>query len=246
MSKNEFSTLSSINTDDKKTWQEKIFITIDIDWAKDEILEDTMNLLYKLNVAATWFITHKTDLLIDIKANPLWEIGIHPNFNNLLNGNVKQEINAEKEIDRLINIEPNAKSVRSHSTTQSGHLINLFGKKGLTHDANHFIPSGSGIKLKPWLMWNGLTRVPYCWEDDIYIYYEGTKQPELSISQVNDKSNKDLKVFDFHPIHIYLNTEEMERYEKTRDIHTDPFELKKYRHNGIGTRSRFIELINTI
>ena len=52
-----------------------------------------------------------------------------------------------------------------------------------------------------------------------------------------------LKCFDFHPIHVFLNTENLNRYERTRPIHQNPKELIKYRYQGYGTRSRSMELL---
>ena len=46
-----------------------------------------------------------------------------------------------------------------------------------------------------------------------------------------------LKVFDFHPIHVYLNTEDLSRYEQTRSLHHNPAELIKHRFAGTGTRT---------
>ena len=52
-----------------------------------------------------------------------------------------------------------------------------------------------------------------------------------------------IKVFDFHPIHIFLNTEDISRYEKTREWHRDPQKLKAYRFDGKGTRTHFLDLL---
>lgn len=52
-----------------------------------------------------------------------------------------------------------------------------------------------------------------------------------------------IKVFDFHPIHIFLNTEDLDRYEKTREWHNCEVTLLKYRYEGYGTRNFLMELI---
>ena len=52
-----------------------------------------------------------------------------------------------------------------------------------------------------------------------------------------------LKVFDFHPIHVFLNTEHMDRYEQTRAWHQSPQELRAHRYEGEGTRTRFLEFL---
>ena len=60
------------------------YITLDIDWAPDFVLESVIEMVTKANVYATWFITHNTPLLETLAQNPKFELGIHPNFNFLL------------------------------------------------------------------------------------------------------------------------------------------------------------------
>ncbi len=136
-------------------------------------------------------------------------------------------------------IVPEAKSVRSHSMTQSSNLLQLFHDKGLTRDCNHFIPHQAGIELQPWYLWNGLIKVPYFWEDDASVIY-GENLNEIGILLLK----KGLKVFDFHPIHVFLNTEKIERYEETRDFHRMPDLLRDYCNTKIySTRTALITLI---
>ena len=209
----------------------EIYLTFDIDWACDEVLKDCIDLIEKANVAATWFVTHDTPLLNRLRANPKFELGIHPNLNFLLEGSPKNGKSAEEVIDRIFSIVPEAKVVRCHSMTQNSRLSQMFVDKGLTHDCNHLIPEQSGIVVKPWLLWNGLIKVPHFWEDDaVCIYKQNSPVCELL-------AREGLKVFDFHPIHVYLNTEDLSRYERTRPLHGDPLELVKHRYAGEGTRT---------
>jgi hypothetical protein len=229
--------ISQINPKIKSSWNDKIFITIDIDWADDEIIIDTIELIEKINVSATWFATHETPILDRIRSNEKFELGIHPNFNFLLNGEYKVGDNCEKIIDNILEIVPEAKSIRSHSMTQSTYLLDLFVNKKLKYDCNHFIPEQTDIKIKPWMLWNDLIRIPYFWEDDISCIYKEN-------SSIQELVNRDgLRVFDFHPMHIFLNTENLQRYESTRQFHQNPKELIKYRYNGFGVRNQFIELL---
>ena len=200
------SKISNISVIKPKEWQEPLFLTFDIDWACDEVLADTIALAENANVAATWFVTHDTTLLHRLRNNPKFELGIHPNFNSLLEGNLQNGRNAEEVIDRVLKFVPEAKAVRCHSMTQNSRLLQLFVYKGLTHDCNHFTPEQSGILLKPWRLWNGLIKVPHFWEDDAVCIYEVNTPVQELLSMGG------LKVFDFHPIHIFLNTENLERY----------------------------------
>jgi hypothetical protein len=236
---NKFATISSVDPEKTDSWENKLFLTFDIDWAADDVINDTIKVVRKADVAATWFVTHDTPLLKEIRKNPKWELGIHPNFNFLLEGDLRNGKNSLEVIQRIMKIVPEAKSVRSHSMVQSSRLLDIFKAIGLTHDCNQFIPSGSNIRLKPWFLWNGLVRVPYSWEDDIFCLSRGNKvQPELEPIELINKTYPDsMIVFDFHPIHVFLNTENVERYEKSRTHHHSIKNLKTFQNLGIGTRS---------
>lgn len=232
-----FAKISDCTVSPDAVHQSDIYLTFDIDWACDDVLADTIDLVEKANVTATWFITHNTPLLARLRANQKFELGVHPNFNYLLEGNPKNGRDAEEVIDRVLRIVPEAKAIRCHSMTQNSKLSQLFVDKGFTHDCNHLIPEQSDISLKPWRLWNGLIKVPHFWEDDAVCIYEvNTPVQELM-------SRGGLKVFDFHPIHIFLNTEKLERYERTRAFHRNSGELIKHRYAGEGTRTALKTLL---
>ncbi len=229
--------ISLINTKTESSWNNKTFITIDMDWAADKIIIDTIKLIENVNVSVTWFVTHKTPVLERMRDNNKFELGIHPNFNFLLNGGSKANEDCEQVIDDILEVVPEANSIRCHSMTQSSVLQDLFISKELKYDCNHFIPEQANIKLKPWRLWNDLIKVPYFWEDDISCIYKNNAPIEDLVIRSG------LKVFDFHPIHIFLNTENLKRYDQTRSIHQKPEELIKHRFSGFGVRDQFIKLL---
>ena len=237
-------TISSIQVSSREEWIKKPYLTLDVDWANDDVLADSASIIAEYDVPATWFITHDTEFLSSLRANADCEIGIHPNFNRLLAGDTTAGRNAREVVDGLLNIVPEAKSVRSHSTTSSSALNDMFVDRGLTHECNSFIPIQSDILLKPYFSWSQLICVPYNWEDDVHLLYQEKSSSLGSPYEVSSNIYHDgLKVFDFHPIHIFLNTESLDRYERTRHLHHNPKELIKYRYDGYGTRSRLIDLL---
>lgn len=240
-----FDRIKEIDLKNSANWNETAFLTFDIDWASDEILNDTLDIVEEYDVCATFFVTHNTPVLNRIRQNCKFELGIHPNFNFLLSGTSENESNYLEVINNLMEIVPEAKSVRSHSLTQNSRLLDIFQKAGLTHESNHFIPYHSNIELRPWYHWNGLIRVPFGWVDDVHCLLgnEGNKyqQSQFDIGM----QTKGLKVFDFHPIHVFLNTESLDRYENTRHVHQKPAELISHRYEGYGIRSILIELLES-
>lgn len=207
-----FGRLGEIVPERAETWEGRLFLTVDLDWAPDWAIADCLDLVEEARVAATIFVTHDTPLLARMRANPRIELGLHPNFNPLLDG-LSSQGSAETVMRGLQRIVPEARAVRSHSMTQSSRLLDVFLRCGITHESNHFVPAHTGIALKPYRHWKqDLVRVPYCWEDDVDLAF-GSPLPILSVA-----AGEGLKVFDFHPIHVALDTVSLAHYEAARGL----------------------------
>jgi len=231
--------IKNIDIRKPESWKDKIFITSDIDWACDEVMNYTINIFEKHNARVTFFATHKTKIFEDFNSH--YEIGIHPNFNFLLNGDFRYGKNYSEVIKYYKEMFPDAVSVRSHSMTQSTLILDEFCNQKLKYDVNHFIPfDQSDIDIFPWKYWkNELIKIPYFWEDDLHISYN----KEWDIDRL--LNSKGIKVFDFHPVHIFLNTDKMERYEAAKPFLRDYKKLKEFvNRTKYGTRDYLIELLN--
>ena len=223
------------------SYDNEIYLTFDTDWADDLVLRDTIDLLEARGVAATVFATHPSPLLSELARHPRIEVGLHPNFNALLDAGPRQ--GAEAVLAAIHNAFPAAVSVRSHSLFQSSRLQHLFAGRGLVFEVNQFIPSWSGIACRPYREITGMIRVPYFWEDDVYVMAMAAGvMPAWSADAMLDHGG--LKVFDFHPIHVFLNTERMDRYDRSRDAHRDPARLASHRCPSAGTRTFLNDLID--
>ena len=223
------------------SYDSEIYLTFDTDWAEEEVLRDTIDLLDARNVAATVFATHASPLLAELSRHPRIEVGIHPNFNGLLDAGPRDQ-DAGTVLARLHEVFPKATSVRSHSLVQSSRLQFLFAGRGLRFEVNQFIPSWSGVTCKPYREISGLIRVPYFWEDDVHVMaMEQGLAPSWNADAMLDRDG--LKVFDFHPVHVFLNTERLDRYEQSRDVHRDAARLVRHRCPAQGTRTFLNDLI---
>ena len=189
----------------------KCLLTFDWDWASDELTEPIIDLLIREQIPSIWFVTHPTSLLVKLKEhNELFELGIHPNFfKGSSQGNSEDEI-----IENLLDLVPDARCVRTHGLYQSSNLILKLGDVyNLKFDFSLFLP---GCNIKPHQFKfedKSIIRVPYNWEDDIAIFDEGgiLKSYENLIELAD-------VVFDFHPIHIALNSKDLELYNSLKNI----------------------------
>lgn len=229
--------MSQINVEDTSSWQDKVFLTFDVDWAHDDIIEDVLQLCSAFSAHATFFATHKCKVLDSTSIDHhTIEIGLHPNFNPLLNG-VSQGKTFQSICEDLKQYFPDATSVRSHSLCFGSLIQTAYESIGITHDSSIIVPYQNNVyPLFPWTMWDGLIRVPYLFCD-----YVTAMTTDVPIAELVSRSG--LKVFDFHPIHVFLNTESLDRYERTRPLHQNPKELIKHRYEGYGARNRLIELL---
>jgi len=229
--------ISQIDVENPSYWNDKTFLTFDIDWAHDDVIDDTLQLLDEFQASCTLFATHSCGSLSNILIDSPHEIGIHPNFNNLLKG----ESNDSSYISVCSDLKdqfPAASSVRSHSLCFGSLIQTIYQQLRLTHDSSVIVPyQYNQIPLFPWKMWDNLTRIPYFFCDYVTAMNTGVDFTGLP-------SRSGLKVFDFHPIHVFLNTESLARYEGTRSIHHNPKELIKHRFDGYGTGSRLIDLLH--
>ncbi|MEI6837232.1 MAG: hypothetical protein WCK56_05470 [Alcaligenaceae bacterium] len=235
-----FSNISLINPEAMPTWKSKIFLSFDIDWAHDEILNDTIEIVKKAGVASTWFVTHDTPLISELRKLVSVELGIHPNFNPLLDGTCTRTNNTSAKIlKNALFLIPEAQAIRSHSLTQNERLVDQFRREGLTHISNYFVPHGCGVDAKPFRIWDQMVIIPHCWQDNVSL--------KMSIPfPTSAELNSGFHVFDFHPIHVFLNTESLERYERTRQFHQKPSELIKHRYDGVGTRTKLFQLLDIV
>ncbi len=239
MTENQFGLISEIDFYNPSSWQKKYFITLDIDWAVDEVIRFTANLLNNNNIKATWFATHETPILNELRNNPLFELGIHPNFNKILNGNFENGKNINEIFELMLKIVPEAKSFRSHSLTQNTPIINTAANNGIQYDLNTFIPITSGIRVEPFKHTSAIFQLPHIWEDDVHYINSWNYQNILNTI----KNYEGLKILDFHPIHIFLNTEKEERYLNSRSLHKIPQELIKHQNHNFGTTSFLLKLL---
>lgn len=203
-----------------------ICLTFDIDWATDPVLEYTLGILEEYQVKATFFVTHETELLKEFRLKGM-ELGIHPSFLPFLNGTSKRDIPAL--IGDLKEIVPDAISARSHCLIPGSPITKGFSDNGIQYELNTLIyPRAGGVYL-PWKR-NDVWQIPFLFEDDVYI-----SDPAEDRYFMFDNDFTMIKVLNFHPIHVFLNTKRIEDYQRAKPCYKDYEKLKAYRREaGIG------------
>lgn len=183
-------------------------ITVDIDWAPDFMIDQLAERFTKAGVKCTWFVTHGSPAVDRLKENPLFELGIHPNFlPGTSHGNSEDEI-----IEYCMKLVPGAKSVRTHALVQSSPLLcKLRSAFHIETDCSLFLPNT--LLFVPHTICHAgnqfpLVRIPYNWEDDVECL-----RPERSWKVEDSVWNfEGMKIFNFHPVYVELNETDFSRY----------------------------------
>jgi hypothetical protein len=206
----------------------EIYLTFDVDWAPDEVMAPLVEMLKEANLKATFFATHASELLAGLSEDQ-FEIGLHPNFNHA-NGNFKEPIQTLK------GHYPQARGGRSHSLFVSSHILQLYIDHGLKYESNIFMPLHEG--LHPVLRFEDFISIPFYWSDDKHL---SLKTP-FEIEELGLET-RGMKVLNFHPMHVFMNTLSDEHYASYKAHYQNPSRLKDFvnrESKGMGTLFRSV------
>jgi hypothetical protein len=222
-------------------------ITLDIDWAPDFVIDFVADMLIQYNTRATWFVTHNSPAVECLRQNKeLFELGIHPNF---MVGSTHGQT-PESVLNHCMGLIPDAVSMRTHALFQSTPILAKAARlTSVKTDVSLFLPYAA--HLQPVRMWfdpmHSLIRVPVYWSDGTEI---NSPSPiwETSPSIVEEDG---VKVFAFHPMHIYLNSPDAQPYQRVKECtpqldKTQPADLEPLINLGRGDRTFFLELIRDL
>lgn len=201
--------------------KKRIFLTFDMEWANDEVLKWFYEKLYKYDLRGTINVTHETNIIEEWKKEKRLEYGIHPNFNKLLNG--AGENDYKTIVKELKEIVPEAVTVRSHSLVSSNILSKTFADMGFKYESNTFIMPNKSMTIFPYIDTFGVTQIPIIFEDDLFLANRMKTSPDWYLDDLNMEL-----VFNFHPIHLFLNTDNMQRYEQAKIYNYDNTKLEDF------------------
>jgi len=170
--------------------------TSDIDWASDYVWE-RMHLLYKhFDIPPTYFVTHTSPFLEQLKKDNTVTLGIHPNF--APGSSHGKDI--EAIIDHCFGIVPGTVYCRTHRYIASNDICYALYNKGIRCDSSMCTRLGAG--LKPLLMNSGIVRFPVFLEDGSYSEYKKDWTLESLLPALNTPG---IKVFNLHPVNVIFN-----------------------------------------
>jgi hypothetical protein len=200
---------------------------MDTDWAPEEIVRESIELIRSRGCKVTVFCTNPLNVEAD-------ELAIHPNFTNLdeLEGTVRP----------LMDAYPEARGLRSHSLFFTERLRPIYETFGLAYDANainYLCPH-----LRPSPIARKTISIPLFFMDRFHM--EMADEPGRWDVASLPLEAPGLKVFDFHPTHLCLNTPDIEWYERSKAHYHDPERLRACAADGQGARTLLLDLLDWI
>lgn len=212
-----------------------ICITLDTDWVHEDVVAHSLDLLARHRVRATVFATGDYRCLRH--ADPeLVRVGLHPACTSIPD--------MEQALTDLLVLYPHARAVRSHCLTHSSRFWPLFHRLGLTTSSNVLLPGHPN--LRPTTFLPGVTECPIHFMDDYRLLEGPLDGSEEARKLADDTGWEGLKVLAFHPIHVFLNCESPDRYQRGREHQADPDRLRQLRHHGFGVGSLFEAVLEEI
>lgn len=208
------------------------------------MIDEIASILTEAKVKATWLVTHGSPAIDRLRKRPdLFELGIHPNF---LSGSSHGETVAEV-LETCMRIVPEATTMRSHALVQSSAILHqVLELTTIRCDSSIMMPYATGLAPVGFPYPEGpLVRVPYFWEDDVEM-----ARPNQQWRIGDHVPGPGLRVFDFHPVHLYLNAPDLRAYDRLKTLgplQTISQDLAAaHVATGDGPRTLFLEIIERL
>lgn len=205
----------------------EIAITIDVEWAPEPVLRDTLEIIDEYGIEVTLFSTH--DDGVEVSNH---ERALHPNYFKFDDD--------RSALETITELYPEATGVRSHGLYSYTNLRDHYSAFDIEYESNHmtFLVEG----MQPYVMPDGMVQFPIFWMDDQWLVRHGNDRPEWGELITEDG----LYVFDFHPPHVALNTPALSYYEANKEnIYNEP-DIDEVQSSEHGVRQMLIDLLEFV
>ena len=194
MNKSTYNSRMRAFLDEYANWNalRKIFLTFDVDWAPEFMIENVLEILDAYDVSATFFATHDSQILKTVTSDDRYEIAHHI----FLDPFSDQGTNIQEASVYLRKHYPDAVGNRFHLLAYSYRDLQALSPLGYRYDV-------STLRLNcPYLLPTyhhdlDMVLLTYAWEDGI-CENSGFKM-EIPFN------GPGVKIFNFHPLNVYIN-----------------------------------------
>lgn len=220
-----------------------LVFSMDIDWASEYIIKETLNYFERQEIPLTVFLTHKSPVLDNAMKRKVIKCGIHPNFMT----DSSQGKNYEEVMDYCRELLPDARGFRAHRYFDVNDTVDKLYDRGIMYESNicTFLDT-----IPPFLHRSGMIGFPVFFEDGGYLFQNGS----LEYNDIKKRLHEPgLKVINFHPVHFVINTPYFSYTRKIKDrltrkefSHLDEQTLEKLCFEGRGIATFIKEMIEDV
>jgi hypothetical protein len=193
-------------------------ITMDVDWAPDDILKSVFDWFIDNKIKITAFITHESIVAKEYSSSEFIEIALHPNFSKALDPNEK--------VSQLLKEYPNSVGSRSHRNIIGRDFTDALFDHMIKYDSSKLIWRAKNVEIHP--IYNKMVEAPYIWEDGVHLELDETTDP----SKMNF-NHAGLKILNIHPVLFYLNFVGFKQLKKFTSQFTDLTSVSKEKFDTV-------------
>lgn len=173
-----------------------ICLTMDVDWASEYAIQQSLKIFEERQLPLTVFVTHKSRTIAEALVQKKIKCGIHPNFMP----DSSQGASYQEVVDFCFNLLPDARICRGHRYYEVNDTVELLSKRGIVCESN--ICTLMDV-VPPFLHRSKNVSFPIFWEDGAFLYqYKGFDRTFFRERFLRPG----LKVINMHPMHLMLNT----------------------------------------
>lgn len=201
----------------------KICLTIDADWAIPPVREFAFDLLRRERIPFTYFATSDQHMA----AEAFCEIAWHPNPDEGL----------ERSFENLSALFPLSRGMRPH---RAGGMAPQDLITPMRRFHLHWASVGGGLnQVTAQRLDGGHINFPISWGDN-YLFTSNT-EPDWSLLR---SSSTGYYIMNFHPIHLFLNTDSVERYREAKRVYKSFPDLQTMVNEHVrGVRDLFLKTL---
>lgn len=216
-------------------WRNPCYIfTSDLEWASESMV--TFCLEAHGDIPLTPFVTNQSQEIEDKYGGERRRlVGVHPNFRTgSTHGRFPDEV-----ISFVRGLWPESRFYRSHCFYEDSNISRRLYESGYKYNSNLALHLQE--RIMPLRHQSGGLCMPVFLEDDCLL----ANGPMAFENLIPSLRSPGLKIFNFHPIHVCLNTPSLSYYESIKSLVSGD-SWREHQHKGEGTRTTLDAIIKYV
>ena len=213
-------------------------LSIDTDWAPQELVQTVVENILPKELPVTFFTTDRYHVLEEHQ--PGYEIEPHTNPPTLSEKDLEEELVSKMSFCQSGPIIGH----RGHSLYWTERLRPVFRRNGIKYDSSTMMYLKN--KIEPFKIGHDLLEIPLFFMDMFHLECAQLAGKEPFDIDILKLQSEGLKVFDFHPVHLFLNTPHPDYYAEIKSDYHNPENLSRLINQKYGMKNFFEDIYNEL